>query len=169
MVLINLTRGETPASGGLAARHTGLSLLQAGLDLFALAPIIVDQCQPFGLGVIEQFMNATIQLESDALSIWGDRRFIDTLGSSDAEIIFLGGSWLEEEISIVALQAAERGYDVRLLSDLIQSRSAADRSLVFDRLSVHGVLATTVRQTLLEWAVCLDDPLLKQRVRELLS
>ncbi|XIA61990.1 hypothetical protein ACFIOY_20025 [Bradyrhizobium sp. TZ2] len=95
----------------------------------------------------------------DAFSIWHDRRFTDNLASPEGGIIFLGGSWLEEEILIAALQAAERGYDVRLLSDVIAAPTETDRSLVFNRLALHGILATTVRQTLLEWAVHLHDPL----------
>jgi hypothetical protein len=58
---------------------------------------------------------------------------------------------------------------VRLLADLSVARSEADRSLVLDRLALHGVLTTTVRQALLEWAVCLDDPDSMQRVIKLLS
>ena len=70
---------------------------------------------------------------------------------------------------IAALEGARLGYDVRVLADLTVARVEADRSLVLDRLALHGVLATTVRQTLLEWAICLDDPILKQRVLQLLS
>ncbi len=109
------------------------------------------------------------QLDVDAFSIWRDQRFTDNLASCETGIIFFAGSWLEEEIFIAALQAAERGYDVRLLSDLIAVRTGADRSLVFDRLALHGILATTLRQTLLEWAVCLHNPLLMQKVQQLLS
>ena len=169
VVLVNLTRGETLASAGLAARYPGLPLLQAGLGLFAVESIVVGECQSFGKGATDQLMDPITQLDGDVLSIWGDHRFTDTLGSSDTGIIFLGGTWLEEEIFILALQGAERGYDVRLLSDLIPARIEGNRTFVFDRLAVHGILATTVRQTLLEWAVCLDDPLLKQKVRQLLS
>ncbi|WP_370143426.1 hypothetical protein [Bradyrhizobium elkanii] len=169
MVLVNLTRGETLASVGLAARYPGLPLLKAGLELFAVESNVVGECQSFGTGAIEQLMGSTKQLDGDVLSIWRDRRFTDTLGSSDTGIIFLGGTWLEEEIFILAIQGAQRGYDVRLLSDLIRTRVEEDRSLVFDRLAAHGILGTTVRQTLLEWAVCRDDSLLKQRVQQLLS
>lgn len=169
VVLVNLTRGETPASAGLAAHRPSLSLLQAGLELFAVESIQIGERQPSGTEEIEQFMGSMTQLDGDVLSIWSDRRFTDIVGSSDTGIIFFGGSWLEEEIFIVALQGAQRGYDVRLLSDLIRVRVEVDRSLVFDRLAVHGILATTVRQTLLEWAVRLDDPLLKRRVQQLLS
>ena len=169
VVLINLTRGESPALDSLAARRVSLSLLQAGQQIFDVASTVVGNCQPFGTELTEKILNSTTQFDGCALSIWRDRRFTDPLGSSDTGIIFLGGGWLEEEIFIVALQGAERGYDVRLLSDLIEARVEADRSLVLDRLALHGIVATTVRQTLLEWAVSLDDPCLIQRVQQLLS
>ncbi|MCA6108048.1 hypothetical protein [Bradyrhizobium cenepequi] len=169
VVLINLTRGETPASADLAARHVSFSLLRTGLEMFAVALTLIGECQPFGIKGGQQLVNSMTQLDVDAFSIWQDRRFTDDLASPETGIIFFGGSWLEEEIFIAALQAAERGYDVRLLSDLIAARIDADRSLVFDRLALHGILATTVRQTLLEWAVYLHDPVLTQTVQQLLS
>ena len=73
------------------------------------------------------------------------------------------------EVFIAALEAVRLGYDVRLLADLSVARRDTDRSLVLDRLALHGVLMTTVRQALLEWAVCLDDPDCKQKVIGLLS
>ncbi|WJR75507.1 hypothetical protein [Bradyrhizobium sp. NP1] len=167
--MINLTRGETPASAGLAARQVSLSLLQAGLEIFGVASTLIGECHPFGIEATERDGHSMTQLDGDGISIWHDRRFTDTLASPETGIIFFGGSWLEEEIFIAALQGAQRGYDVRLLSDLIAVRVETDRSLVFDRLALHGILPTTVRQTLLEWAVCLDDPLLRQKVQLLLS
>jgi hypothetical protein len=41
--------------------------------------------------------------------------------------------------------------------------------LVLDRFALHGVATITVRQALLEWSVCLDDPTLKEWVRLLLA
>ncbi|KRR16192.1 MULTISPECIES: hypothetical protein [Bradyrhizobium] len=169
MVLVNLRRGETPASADLAARHVSFSLLQTGLEMFTVASTLIGKCQPFGITGSQQVVHSMTQLDVDALSIWHDRRFTDNLASPETGIIFFGGSWLEEEIFIAALQAAERGYDVRLLSDVIAARVEADRSLVFDRLALHGILGTTVRQTLLEWAVYMHDPLLMQKVQQLLS
>ncbi|WOH63675.1 hypothetical protein [Bradyrhizobium sp. BWA-3-5] len=169
MVLINPSRGEKPTSAGLAARHSSFSLLQAGLEMFAVASTVIGECQPIGIDIRQQLVHSMTQLDIDALSIWRDSRFTDNLASAQTGIIFYGGGWLEEEIFIAALQAAQRGYDVRLLSDLIAARVDADRSLVLDRLALHGILPTTVRQTLLEWAVCMDDALLKQKVQQLLS
>ncbi|WP_152535819.1 hypothetical protein [Bradyrhizobium sp. Ai1a-2] len=169
MVLINLSRGERLASAGLGARHSSFSLLQTGLEMFAVASIAIGECQPAGIEVRQQLVHSMMHLDVDALSIWQDHRFTDNLASAQTSIIFFAGSWFEEEIFIAALQAAERGYDVRLLSDLIAARVDGDRSLVLDRLALHGILPTTVRQMLLEWAVCLDDALLKQKVQQLLS
>lgn len=91
------------------------------------------------------------------------------LVAADVGVIVLGGAWLEEEVFITALEGVRLGYDVRVLADLSIARLEVDRSLVLDRLALHGVLAMTVRQALLEWAVCLDDPVVKQKVRLLLS
>ncbi|WP_065752834.1 isochorismatase family protein [Bradyrhizobium paxllaeri] len=166
MVLINMTRGKTPDSAGLAPRHVSFSLLQTGLEMFGVASTVIGECQPFE--IMQKLVHSTTQLDVDAVSIWRDPRFTDNLASRETGIIFFGGGWLEEDIFIAALQAVERGYDVRLLSDLIATRVDADRSLALDRMALHGILATTVRQMLLEWAVCLHDPLLTQKVQQLL-
>jgi hypothetical protein len=163
VVLINLTRDERAVSAGLPARHVDLSLLDAGLEIFSVALNVVGNRDS------GKVVRSVTELGIDALSIWQDPRFTESLASPDTGIIYFGGSWLEEEIFIAAVQGAERGYDVRLLSDLVAARVEADRSLIFNRLALHGILATTVRQTLLEWAVCLADPVLKQKVRQLLS
>ena len=167
VILINPTRGDLWAAADLAARHIGLSLLQAGVEMFGVPSAIVGNYSPFNSRGIAQLVQSMTQLDVDALSIWQDRRFTDSLISSETGIILFGGAWLEEEIFIAAIQGAERGYDVRVMSDLAQARVNTDRSLVFDRLALHGILATTVRQTLLEWAVSRDDPLLKQKVQQL--
>ena len=144
-------------------------MLRTGLETFAVPLTVVGECEALRNGVTEQLAPLMTQLDVDVLSIWQDRRFTDALTSSETGIIFLGGGWLEEDIFIAALQGAERGYDVRLLSDTVAARVGADRPLVFHRLALHGILTSTVRQTLLEWAVCRDDPLLKKKVQELLS
>jgi nicotinamidase-related amidase len=136
--------------------------------MFAVPTTVIGECEPFENRCNEQLVRSMTQLDVDALSIWQDQRFADALASSETRIIFLGGGWLEEEVFIAALQGAEHGYDVRVLSDVVVTHVQADRPLVFDRLALHGILATTVRQTLLEWAVYLNDPLLKKKVQQLL-
>jgi nicotinamidase-related amidase len=108
-------------------------------------------------------------VDGDGLSLWRNEGLTTSLAASNAGVIFLGGAFLDEDVFITALEGVKLGYDMRLLADLSLARREADRSLVLDRLALHGVITTTVRQALLEWAVCLDDPLLKQKVRKLLS
>jgi hypothetical protein len=169
VIVINPERGEMLPPSGLGTRQREFSLLEAGIEMFAVASTRIGGGQQFSSNNDIQLAEPRLQLNVDVVSFWRDRRFMDDLVTSEAGIIFFAGSRLEEEICISALQAAERGYEVRLISDLIEARAETDRSLVFGRLGLHGVLATTVRQTLLEWAVCLGDPLLMQRVQQLLS
>ncbi len=164
VVLINPSRGGLgKASAEVAVRRTeSLSLLAAAHELFGIAVHAVGWL-PAELDEIVQVLGL------DGLSLWNDQRFTNSLAASDVGVIFLGGAWLEEEVYIAALEGVKLGYDVRLLADLSIARLEGDRPLVFDRLALHGVLTMTVRQALLEWAVCLADPALKLRVRHLLS
>ena len=169
LVLINLARGEGHgvSSEFGARRRESLALLPAALEIFGVGVHVVgefDSTQlPEALAPLIEPMNG------DGLSLWRNERFTTSLTGSNAGVIFLGGAFLDEDIFITALEGVKLGYDMRVLADLSLARREADRSLVLDRLALHGVITTTVRQTLLEWAVYLDDPLLKQQVRKLLS
>jgi hypothetical protein len=169
LVLINPARvGSHAASGEFIARwRESLALLPAASEILGVGVHAIGEYDSTLLP--EPLAHLIAPLEGDGLSLWRNERFTASLATSNVGVIFLGGAFLEEEVFIAALEAVRLGYDVRLLADLSVARSQADRSLVLDRLALHGVLATTVRQALLEWAVCLDDPVLKQRVLELLS
>jgi hypothetical protein len=169
VVLINLTRGEQanmPAEFA-ARRRASLALLAVCQDVFGVTQLAIGEYEQNK--VPDGVAHSIVPLDIDGLSLWHDQEFMASLAASNVGVIFLGGAWLEEEVFIAALEGVKFGYDVRVLADLSAARVETDRSLVLDRLALHGVLATTVRQTLLEWAVCLDDPILKQKVRQLLS
>jgi hypothetical protein len=169
VILINLTRGEQanmPVEFA-ARRRATLALLPICHDVFDVTQLAIGEYEPDQIP--ERVAHSIVPMDVDDLSLWGEQEFIASLAASDVSIIFLGGAWLEEEVFIAALEGVRLGYDVRLLADLSVARLESDRSLVLDRLALHGVLATTVRQAVLEWAVCLDDPILKQRIRQLLS
>jgi hypothetical protein len=169
LVLINPARGEaTAASAQLVERwHEGLSLLPWAFEILGVGLHAIGEYDSAQLP--EPLARSITPLDGDGLSLWRNEGFTTSLVASNVAVIFLGGAFLEEEVFIAALEGVRLGYDVRLLADLSLARRETDRSLVFDRLALHGVLTTTVRQALLEWAVCLDDPILKQRVVELLS
>jgi len=169
VVLINPTRGEQanmPVEFA-ARRHASLALLPTCQEIFGVPQFAIGEYEPNQ--VPDRVAPSIAPLNIDSLTMWRDQEFMASLAASNVSVIFLGGAWLEEEVFIAALEGVRLGYDVRLFADLSVARLEADRSLVLDRLALHGVLATTVRQTLLEWAVCLDDANLKQRVRQLLS
>ncbi len=169
VVLINPSRnglGELPAEA-VARRGDSLALLPAAHEIFNVAVQIIGEYKP-GL-LPEKLHEVAAILNVDALSLWSDQRFRSSLAVSDVGVIFLGGAWLDEEVLIAALEAIKLGYDVRLLADLSAARIERDRRLVLDRLALHGVLTMTTRQAFLEWAACLDDPVVKRRVQLLLS
>jgi hypothetical protein len=169
IVLINLTRGEQaniPAEFA-ARRRASLALLPVCQGVFGVSQLAIGEYEPDQSP--DRVAHSIVPIDVDGLSLWRDQEFTASLAESNVGVIFLGGAWLEEDVFIAALEGVRLGYDVRVIADLTVARVEADRSLVLDRLALHGVLATTVRQTLLEWAVCLDDPILKQRVLQLLS
>lgn len=169
VVLINLTRGEQANMQAefAARRGASLALLPVCQDVFGVTQLAIGEYEPDQIP--DEVAHSIVPISIDGLSLWRDQEITASLAASKVGVIVLGGAWLEEEVFIAALEGVRLGYDVRVLADLSVARLETDRSLVLDRLALHGVLATTVRQTLLEWAVCLDDPILKQRVRQLLS
>jgi hypothetical protein len=164
VVLINPARGQPgDQSSRPAARwHDSLAMLAAAVDILGVHVDIIGHYDatlfPHGLA------RAVTSLAVDALSLWRDPDLVAALQASGVSAIFFGGVFLDEEVLIAALEGVRLGYDVRLLADLSLARDEADRSLVLDRLALHGVLATTVRQALLEWAVCRDDAVLIKRI-----
>jgi nicotinamidase-related amidase len=141
--------------------------LPACREIFGIPQIAVGEYQQ---GNFPDHVAAAIEhLDIDALSVWRDPRLAKYLSESGAGVVLLGGAFLEEEVLIAALEGARHGYDIRLLSDLSVARDEGDRSIALTRLAHHGILATTIRQALLEWAVSLGDQAVGRRVRDLLS
>lgn len=169
LVLINLARGEGSgvSSEFGARRRESLAFLPAAFEIFGVGVNAVGEYDATQLP--EALAPLIKPMDDDGLSLWRNERFTTSLAASNVGVIFLGGAFLDEDVFITALEGVKLGYDMRVLADLSMARREADRSLVLDRLALHGVITTTVRQALLEWAVCLDDPLLKQEVRKLLS
>jgi len=169
VILLNLTRlgGAGVAPDFATQRETSLSLLAGCQELFTVRQLAIGECE---MALLPGQSVASIEhLEGEVLSFWEDLRLADRLSGADVGTIFLGGSYLEEDVLIAALQGAGRGYAIRILTDLSIARTEPDRILVFDRLAQHGVVATTVRQAVLEWAVSLGDAATIDKARRLLS
>ncbi len=165
LVLINPCRPSELRAGVSGWR--GAAATAALSERFGVATSIAGEHNPDALPV-ELRKSATI-FETDGLTLWNDPFFQQHLPSANVGVLVLGGAWLEEDVFIAALEGIREGYDIRVLADLTVARFEPDRHLIFDRLGLHGVPATTVRQMLLEWAVCQNAPGMKQRIRQLLS
>jgi hypothetical protein len=167
IILLNMTRGDRRSGDEAALGQTAsLALLTVAREIFGIRLFAVGDYERAALP--RQVVASFEHLAGDTLSLW---RYpsLEALAGSGLGIIFLGGTFLEEELLITALEGARQGYDIRLLSDLSLARQDADRSLVLNRLAHYGIFAVTVRQTLLEWAVALGDEAVSRRIQELLS
>lgn len=144
-----------------------MSLLVGCRQLFDVRQMAIGE---FEAALLPDQITASIELlNAETFSVWADPRLVDSLSRSNISTVFLGGSYLEEDVLIAALQGAALGYDVRILADLSVARIELDRALVLDRLLQHGVVATTMRQAILEWAVSLGDAAAIHKARQLLT
>jgi hypothetical protein len=107
-------------------------------------------------------------LSGDAVNFWRDEEVTDRLGPPEIQVVYVGGAWLEEHILVAALSAVRIGYDTRVLLDVSVARSLFDRTSALERLTQHGVLMTTVRQTVIEWSLSALDHNIGQQLREIL-
>ncbi|MTV14029.1 MULTISPECIES: hypothetical protein [Bradyrhizobium] len=168
VILLNLSRKSgVGVSAPVLRDGRNVALLAACQEVFGIPLIAVGE---YDRSALSDRISACIEhLDTDALSLWQHPRIAARLATSDPGVIFLGGAFLEEEVLIAALEGARHGYDIRLLADLSVGRYEADRALVLTRLGHYGILATTIRQTLFEWAVSLGDQAKSERVQDLLS
>lgn len=168
IVLINPTRTERAgAPAELAERRcASFALLPDIVENFRMSALAVGDFDPSKM--TNRAANSINLLNADVVTFWRDAEF-GSMAAGEGNFVFLGGAWLEEEVLVASLEGVRLGYDVRLLTDLSSARIEADRALALDRLALHGVLPTTIRQAMLEWAVCLDDVSLRQKVQRLLA
>ena len=108
-------------------------------------------------------------IPDDPVNVWRDQDVIDRLGHPETQVLYLGGAWFEEEVLIAALSAARIGYDTRVFTDVSVLRSLLDRTPALDRLAQHGILMTTVRQTVMEWSLAAPNEDLARRLRAMLD
>jgi hypothetical protein len=168
IVLINPTRSEpSDESTGLnERRRAGLALLPDVLAYFGLPAYAVGELDPSR--ITNRAGGTANVLDADVISLWQTAE-LASLAAEEGSSVFLGGAWLEEEVLVASLEGVRLGYDVRLLTDLSATRVEADGAQALDRLALHGVVPTTLRQAMLEWTVCLDDEVLRQNIQRLLS
>lgn len=83
--------------------------------------------------------------------------------------LFIAGAYLEDQISICALNALAAGYDVYLLNDVTIPRDTVHRETFIARLTQAGVVLSTVQQMLYQWLAVETNQDRKHALRELLG
>ena len=83
--------------------------------------------------------------------------------------LFIAGAYLEDQISICALNALAVGYDVFLLNDATAPRDTVQRETFIARLTQAGVVLSTVQQMLYQWLAVELDIDRKNALRKLLG
>ena len=146
---------------------TGCDLLRQALGAADIPARLLGAAEDVGLSFASVANCAVIP--DDPVNVWRDHAMVDRLGPPETEVLYLGGAWLEEEVLIAALSAVRIGYDTRVFTDLSVLRSLLDRTPALDRLAQHGILTTTVRQTVMEWSLSAPNEDLARRLRAMLE
>ena len=71
--------------------------------------------------------------------------------------LLIVGAYLEDEVTVCALEALAEGFDVYLLDDLIVARSLDIRYVSINRLTQAGAVQSTIRQMLFHWKLATED------------
>ena len=108
-------------------------------------------------------------LPGDPVNFWREKDVIGRLGPPEAQVLYCGGAWLDEDVLIAALSAVEIGYDTRVLVDVSVAHTEFDRAWALERLTQHGVLMTAVRQTMIEWSLAAPDNDIGRQLRTFLQ
>ena len=79
--------------------------------------------------------------------------------------LLLFGAYLEDHVTVCALQALAEGFDVYLLSDLITARERRHARVLEFRLYQAGAVPTTLSQFLYQWLACEPDGARKAKLK----
>jgi Isochorismatase family len=99
---------------------------------------------------------------------WGESPLGLALARASRLSLLICGYWLDECITFTALNALAEGYDTYLVTDASPTLDVADRHTAILRLVQAGVVPTTTRQAIREWAGETSDAAQRHRLLALL-
>lgn len=99
---------------------------------------------------------------------WCDTPLSIELARTNRASLLICGYWLDEAVTFTALNALGEGYDIYLLVDASPSLDMAERHTAILRLVQAGIVPTTTRQALREWATEISDTNTKGQLLALL-
>lgn len=95
---------------------------------------------------------------------WGETPLGLALARASRLSLLICGYWLEECITFTALNALGEGYDTYLVTDASPPLDIAERKTAIMRLVQAGVVPTTTRQVIREWAGEIPDAAQRNRL-----
>ena len=99
---------------------------------------------------------------------WADTPLALALAKASRTSLLICGHWLDECITFTALNALAEGYDTYVLTDASPPLDIGDRHIAILRLVQAGIVPTTTRQVLREWAAEISDAHQRNQVLALL-
>ena len=100
--------------------------------------------------------------------LWAEISLARALAATSRSSLLLCGYWLDECITFTALNALGEGYDVYILTDASPPLDVAQRDTAILRLLQAGVVPTTTRQAIREWAADTSDASQRDRLLALI-
>ena len=88
---------------------------------------------------------------------WAETPLGLTLAKASRTSLLICGYWLDERITFTALNALGEGYDIYLVTDASPPLEVDHRHIAILRLVQAGVVPTTTRQVIREWAGEIPD------------
>jgi hypothetical protein len=77
--------------------------------------------------------------------------------SSGRSVLLIAGAYLEDQVSVCALEALAEGFDVHLLCDFVKARDRRLVPVLQLRLFQAGVVPTSMQQMLYVWHAAESD------------
>jgi hypothetical protein len=77
--------------------------------------------------------------------------------AEDRRILLISGAYLEDQVTVCALEALVEGFDVHLLCDLISARDHRLKQVLLLRLFQAGAVPSSLRQFLYMWQAAEED------------
>lgn len=102
-----------------------------------------------------------------AANSWAESTLGRSLAATGRSSLLICGYWLDEAVTFTSLIAMGEGYDVYLLTDASPLLEADGCRTATLRLVQAGVVPTTTRQAIREWAADTVDPFLRTQLLRL--
>jgi hypothetical protein len=85
------------------------------------------------------------------------------------KVLLIGGSHLEDQVTLCSLEALLHGFDVHLLCDIVLARDLKLKPVLLMRLFQAGAVPSSLRQFLYMWQTAENDQNAIQSLRKLLA